>query len=124
MATQIFKVPREVEGCVRWSVARSRAAVGTKLSLVCALCDRKLEVCDSFEGLPEPAEVDREHILVSVSEVHSYAKGAWRGALSEVQGNIKSGQIGVCNFNVGYFDATLPSFQKKCILAFVDVDLH
>jgi hypothetical protein len=123
MATQIFKVPRAIEGCVV-ECGSFKGGSATNLSLVCALCDRQLEICDSFQGLPEPADVDREHVLVSVSEVHSYAKGAWQGTLSEVQGNIsRFGDIGVCNFNVGYFDATLPSFRRKCILVFVDVDL-
>jgi O-methyltransferase len=123
MATQILKVHKEVEGCVV-ECGSFKGGSATNLSLVCALCSRKLEVCDSFQGLPEPSELDREHLLLSAKEVHSYAKGAWRGTLNEVKTNIsRYGKIEVCNFNVGYFEETLPQFREKCVLAFLDVDL-
>lgn len=123
MATQILKLPREVEGCVV-ECGSFKGGSATNLSLVCELCDRKLEVFDSFQGLPEPTQADREHVLVSLNEVHTYAKGAWQGTLEEVKRNIsRHGKIEVCNFNVGYFDETLPSFSKRCVLAFLDVDL-
>jgi O-methyltransferase len=123
MATEILKVPRSLEGCVV-ECGSFKGGSATNLSLVCALCDRKLEIFDSFQGLPEPSDLDRRHHLVSVNELHTYAKGAWHGTLDEVKANIsRYGNIGVCNFNVGYFDDTLPHFQKRCVLAFLDVDL-
>ena len=85
--------------------------VPVNLSLVCDLCHRKLEVFDSFAGLPEPFDADEEHVLVDLQEIHIYAKGAFSGALQEVRGNIaKYGKISACNFNVGYFETTLPEF--------------
>jgi hypothetical protein len=123
MATQILKVPRATEGCVV-ECGSFQGGSAANLSLVCALCDRKLEIFDSFEGLPEPSAQDKTHVLVQEGEVHTYAKGAFRGALTDVQDNVsRFGQIPVCNFNVGYFENTLPGFRKKCVLAFVDVDL-
>jgi O-methyltransferase len=124
MATQIMRVPKSVEGCVV-ECGSFKGGSATNLSLVCALCDRQMEIFDSFAGLPEPSAVDLEHKLVSLGQVHTYAKGAWKGALEEVKGNItRYGSVERCNFNVGYFDATLPSFHKKLIFAFLDVDLR
>jgi O-methyltransferase len=124
MATQIMRVPKSVEGCVV-ECGSFKGGSATNLSLVCALCDRSLEIFDSFAGLPEPSAGDVEHKLVSLGQVHTYAKGAWKGALEEVQGNItRYGNVDRCNFNVGYFDATLPNFRKKLIFAFLDVDLR
>jgi O-methyltransferase len=123
MATQILKIPRSVEGCVV-ECGTFKGGSATNLSLICDLCDRDLEIFDSFQGLPEPSDADRQHIIVGLKEVHTYAKGAWRGTLDEVKGNIgRFGEIDVCNFNVGYFDETLPRFNRKCVLAFLDVDL-
>jgi hypothetical protein len=125
MATQIMRVPKSVEGCIV-ECGSFKGGSATNLSLVCALCDRQMEIFDSFAGLPEPTEVDAEHLLVTVRQVHTYAKGAWKGGLEEVKGNItRFGDVERCNFNVGYFDASLPKFQnRKVVFAFLDVDLR
>jgi O-methyltransferase len=123
MATQILKVPREVQGCVI-ECGSFQGGSAANLSLVCALCDRKLQLFDSFEGLPEPSEDDKSHVLVGQREVHTYAKGAFRGTLDSVRRNIaRCGEISVCNFNVGFFEQSLPGFHEPCVMAFVDVDL-
>jgi hypothetical protein len=123
MATQIMRVPRSVEGCVI-ECGSFKGGSAANLSLVCALCKRKLEIFDSFQGLPEPDQSDQEHVLMGTREIHTYAKGAFQGTLDEVKRNISSyGELSVCNFNVGYFDQTLPGFSRKCILIFLDVDL-
>jgi O-methyltransferase len=123
MATEIMKVPPEVEGCVV-ECGSFKGGSAANLSLVCALCNRQLEIFDSFTGLPEPSGVDQQHILVGANEVHTYAKGAFSGTLDEVRKNISEcGDLDVCHFNVGYFDQTMPGFQKVCIMAFLDVDL-
>jgi len=123
MGTQILRVPRSVEGSVV-ECGSFKGGSAANLSLVCDLCDRKLEVFDSFAGLPEPSNTDKEHLLVNLQEIHSYEKGAYCGALPEVQANIsKYGKISACNFNVGYFENTLPHFSQKCVLVFLDVDL-
>jgi O-methyltransferase len=124
MATQIMRVPKSVEGVVV-ECGSFKGGSATNLSLVCQLCDRKMEIFDSFAGLPEPTEVDAQHLLVTVGQVHTYEKGAWKGALEEVKGNIsRYGDVGRCNFNVGYFDESLPHFKnRKIVFAFLDVDL-
>ena len=123
MATEILKIPPQVEGCVV-ECGSFKGGSAANLSLVCGLCNRQLEIFDSFAGLPEPSDVDQQHVLVGAQEVQTYAKGAFCGTLPEVEKNISQfGNIGVCNFNVGYFNQTLPGFRKRCILAFLDVDL-
>jgi O-methyltransferase len=123
MATQIMRVPSTVQGCVV-ECGSFKGGSATNLSLVCDLCNRKLEIFDSFAGLPEPGEGDKDHFVTTLEEVHRYQKGSYTGTLPEVKANItKYGKIGACNFNVGYFDTTLPHFSQKCVLAFLDVDL-
>jgi O-methyltransferase len=120
MSAQILRVPRSIEGTVV-ECGSFKGGSAANLSLVCDLCDRKLEIFDSFAGLPEPLSSD---VLVDLHEIHSYEKGAFCGALSEVQGNIsKYGAISACHFNVGYFQETLPHFSQKSVLVFLDVDL-
>lgn len=123
MATQILRVPRSIEGCVV-ECGSYKGGSAANLSLICDLCNRKLEIFDSFAGLPEPSTSDKSHVLVNFQEIHTYEKGAFRGPLDEVKGNIsKFGKISACHFNVGYFDQTLPHFSQKCALIFLDVDL-
>ena len=123
MATQILRVPASIEGCVV-ECGSFKGGSAANLSLVCDLCHRKLEIFDSFAGLPEPFTTDKEHVLVDLHEIHIYAKGAFCGPLEEVRGNItKYGKISPCHFNVGYFDQTLAHFSSPCVLIFLDVDL-
>ena len=124
MATQIMKIPRSIEGCVV-ECGSFKGGSAVNLSLACDLCGRRMEIFDSFAGLPEPSSADKQHRLLNVSQVHTYEKGAWKGVLDEVKANIaKYGRIEVCNFNVEYFDQTLPSFRTATVFAFLDVDLR
>lgn len=124
MAIKILNIPRAVDGCVV-ECGSYKGGSTANLSLVCDLCGRTLEVFDSFEGLPEPSGSDKSHVIVDKKEIHTYSKGAWRGSLDEVKRNIsKYGKIKICNFNVGYFNETLPHFHKKCAFVFLDVDLR
>src|SRR5271169_4163750 len=75
MATQILKVPKALEGCVV-ECGSFKGGSAANLSLVCGLCDRHLEIFDSFQGLPEPSSRDQEHMLINAQQVHTYAKGA------------------------------------------------
>jgi O-methyltransferase len=124
MATRILQIPKSLAGCVvECGSFKGRSAAN--LSLACALCNRRLQIFDSFEGLPEPSAGDRRHELLNSREIHTYTKGSWRGSLDEVRQNIsRYGAIGACDFSAGYFEQTLPDFREPCILAFVDVDLR
>ena len=124
MATRILNIPKSIEGCVV-ECGCYKGGSSANLSLICAFCNRQLEVFDSFEGLPQPSEHDKAHIILDTHEVHTYSKGAWYASLEEVKRNIsRYGKISVCNFHVGYFDNTLPKFKKKCAFIFLDVDLR
>jgi O-methyltransferase len=124
MATSIMQVPKHVEGAVV-ECGSYKGGSTTNLSLVCKLVKRRLEVCDSFEGLPEPAEADRKHINLSKGQIETYSKGDFVGALDEVKRNITTyGDISVCTFHKGYYEDTLPHFKEKCVFMFLDVDLR
>ncbi len=121
LATRIMKVPPSTDGCV----VECGCYVGgstANLSLVCALTGRRLEVFDSFEGLPDASDLANK---VLGKRKATYSPGDYRGTLEEVKTNVSRwGDIRVCGFNVGYFDDTLPGFDAECVLAFLDVDLR
>lgn len=122
MATALLKLPKALPGCVV-ECGTYKGVSATNLSLICTLVGRKLEIFDSFEGLPEPSAQDKEHSIIGTQETHYYEKGWWEGTLEEVKGNIKTyGNIDVCNFHKGYFNQTLPHFRETCAQIFVDVD--
>jgi hypothetical protein len=93
-----------------------------KLSLVAQASGRRLLVCDSFAGLPEPGQADRG--LVTLHN-QPYAKGMYAGTLDEVRGNVAAfGAPEVCEYHRGYFHATLPGLRENELsCAFLDVDL-
>lgn len=123
MATEVMKVPAALPGSVV-ECGSFKGGSTANLSLICALCRRKLEVFDSFAGLPEPSAGDGAHLVVDASEVHTYQKGAYCGNLPEVKANVERfGRIEICNFTPGYFEQTLPNFTNPCVFIFVDVDL-
>ena len=93
------------------------------LSLVCKIVHRRLHIFDSFEGLPEPSNQDKGHLVLGQQEIHTYSKGSWCGSLEEVKRNISQcGEISVCVFHRGYFKETLPPLHEKCVLVWLDVD--
>jgi O-methyltransferase len=115
-------VPASVEGCV---VECGTYAGGStaNLSLVCALVGRELEVFDSFEGLPVPDA--REDVEVLGGGGDRYHAGQFSASLELVRGSVASwGDIGVCHFHVGFFEDTMPAFERPCVAAFIDVDLR
>lgn len=116
MALKIFETPPEVEGvileCGTW-----KGGSAANLSLVCKMTGRKLVIYDSFEGLPEKTEGDRE--------ADSYSVGEYAGTLDEVKSNIrKYGHIESCEFVQGWFSDTLPHLNRPVLIAFLDVDLE
>jgi len=99
-----------------------KGASATNLSLACGVAKRELWVCDSFEGLPEPAHYDRVHQCPGWTE--HYERGQYHGTFEEVRANIERfGNLSRCHFLKGYFSDTLPSFRQRIALTFCDVDL-
>jgi len=122
MATSLLRVPKDLTGVVV-ECGTYKGVSATNLSLICRLVNRRLEIFDSFEGLPEPNAEDKAHVVMDTKEIHSYEKGSWCGTLDEVRSNIaRYGDINVCNFRKGYFNQTLPHFTEKCVQVFVDAD--
>lgn len=115
MALMILETPPEVKGdiieCGSWKGGSS-----ANLSLVARMTGRKLRIFDSFQGLPESQEIDREGF---------YTTGDYCGTLDEVKRNItKYGAIECCEFIQGWFEDTLPTLDQPVLLAFLDVDLE
>ena len=116
MGLKVFETPPEVEGavieCGTW-----KGGSAVNLSLVCQMTGRKLLIYDSFEGLPEKEEGDREAV--------GYNVGDYCGTLDEVKSNIsKYGSIESCEFIQGWFKDTLPQLDQPILLAFLDVDFE
>ena len=123
MAAAILRIPKDVEGDVV-ECGCYLGGTSANLSLVSALTGRRLIVCDSFEGLPEPAEYDRAHFAVHTGHTDTYEKAMFAASLETVRDNIsRCGNLEVCEFVVGFFDRTLPGLDRKVALAFLDVDL-
>jgi O-methyltransferase len=124
MLTSIMNVPASIEGCIV-ECGSYKGSSTASLSLAARFCGRRLEVFDSFAGLPEPDTTDQTHTILGRHKVHTYAKGSWSGSLEEVRSNLsRYGDISVCHFNAGYFEQTLPTFQQQCVFVFLDVDLR
>lgn len=125
MAARIFQISRAWQGEVI-ECGSYKGASTANLSLACALVGRKLVVCDSFEGLPDPSDNDRFHVQEIKGKHKEYKKGQYAGALEEVRANIERyGDITVCEFVKGYFEETLPSLHQRIfVFIFLDVDLN
>lgn len=123
IATRMLELPRAVEGRVV-ECGTYKGGSAANLSLACALAGRRLEVFDSFEGLPKPTSDDQAHLVLDRLQIHSYDEGDWRGTTGEVSDNIaRYGDPSVVSLHPGYFEQTLPEFQAACIVVFADVDL-
>jgi hypothetical protein len=96
-----------------------------KLSLLARATGRRLYVCDSFEGLPEPRDRG-EALLEGHGDTFNveFRAGQYRGELEEVEANVRRyGAIDVCEFRPGYFDRSLQALDVRPALVFIDVDL-
>jgi O-methyltransferase len=123
LAAAILRVPRSVRG----DVVECGCYLGgssVNLSIVCALTGRRLIICDSFEGLPEPREYDRSHLAIHVGHTDNYFKGQFAGPIDTVKSNLaRYGNLDVCDFRVGFFDVTMRQLEGSLVAAFLDVDL-
>lgn len=82
------------------------------LSSTCDYLGLRLEVFDSFAGLPE---IDSNY----------YKPGDFYGSLEEVTGNVtRFGAINSVNFNKGFFSDSLKDKQIEPMMIWMDVDLQ
>jgi len=98
-------------------------ASSAKLSIVAAMTDRKLYVCDSFEGLPESTTQERSWKTIQ-GDPTGYQRGQYAATLDTVKQNVADyGNIEACIFVPGYFCNSLPTLDVKPAFVFSDADL-
>ena len=122
LATEIFNLPKPVEGdvieCGCWKGASSAS-----LSLVCEAVNRKLIVCDSFQGLPGNS-ADAVHSYTHLEKFAHYRAGMFAGRYEEVVRNIEQyGSLESCLFVYGWFAESLKALDCPIAFGFFDVDL-
>jgi O-methyltransferase len=117
---QILDVPKSSEGVVV-EAGTFRGGSAAKFSWACAYRARSLVVFDSFQGLPESGELHDRSIF---GDVARFKGGDYKGSLDAVKQNIsKYGRIETCEFVEGWFEDTMPAFQRPIAVGYVDVDL-
>lgn len=126
IATEILRLPPQMPGDVV-EFGCFKGGSTANLSLACQLAGRRLVVCDSFAGLPQPADgettPDLQFPLHRAKK--SYTAGQYAGSLEEVRGNVAAhGCLQVCDFVPGYFQDSLPQLNHRVATAFIDVDLR
>ena len=97
-----------------------------KLSLLAQRTGRRLYVCDSFEGLPDP-ESEGERVLRGhghgETPTIAVSPGEYAGRIDEVRQNVERfGCIDVCEFVSGFFSQSLPGLDIEPAFVFIDVD--
>jgi O-methyltransferase len=114
IVSEILRVPSSTPGVVL-EAGCFKGGSTAKLSLATRMIGRKLLVYDSFEGLPDVDQAEKDR----------FGKGEYTGALEEVKKNVsKYGALEVCEFVRGWFNQTMPSLKDPVVVAFVDVDLR
>ena len=94
-----------------------------KLSILAEKTSRKLYVCDSFQGLPDPDDKSELHCS-AVAEGMQFKPGEYRGELEEVKENIRRfGCLDACEFVPGFFSESLPGLDVDPAFIYIDVDL-
>jgi len=126
LVDQIFRVPKSLNGDVVECGSYSGSSTAS-LSLACNLTNRRLIICDSFEGLPRPGEDEKYSVMSDTEKYYHWQEGefAVEGGLNEVKKNVERyGNIEVCKFVKGYFQDTLKTIKTDSIvLIFEDVDI-
>jgi O-methyltransferase len=119
---EILSIPPETEGCIV-EAGCFKGGSAAKFSIFTKKVGRQFVLFDSFEGLPENQEEHAESV-----QGHSikdwFRQGNFAGTLDEVRHNVTTyGEIDGCEFIKGWFDDTLPQFNRPVVAAYLDVDL-
>jgi hypothetical protein len=99
-----------------------------KLSILAEMTDRKLVVFDSFEGLPEVDDDQKNdlHARRGSEWVSPWTAGRYACSLDGVRATVERyGEISPCSFVKGWFSDTVvaQNVPQAVALAFVDVDI-
>lgn len=121
MAMKLLEVPTKTKGdvveCGCW-----KGGSTINLSIICEITGRRLHVYDSFEGLPQPKKGDP---IAQKTFKDGWLPGVFGGTLAEVKGNVQRyGDISVCDFHPGWFEATLADHDSTIVMMFLDVDFY
>jgi O-methyltransferase len=120
-ATTVLRIPPGTPGVIV-EAGCFKGGSTAKFSLAARAAGRTLVVFDSFEGIP-PNEEDHGHNLFGQHTPHFHA-GSYAGGLQEVQANVaKWGAPEVCEYVPGWFENSMPGFDRPVAAAYVDVDL-
>src|SRR5215471_2335525 len=91
----VLRVPPSIKGDLL-EIGCYKGRSTASLSRVCKLTKRRLIVCDTFAGLPEPG-ADQYVFNLHHSETIEYRAGEYCGTLAEVQNNVRRfGCLEVC----------------------------
>jgi O-methyltransferase len=120
IAQSIFMIPAFQKGVIV-EAGTYKGGSTVKLSLIAKIVGRQLIIFDSFAGIPFNKEIQSN--LFS-TETFLISKGAYNGSLNEVRTNIaKLGVPEVCIYKKGWFEKTMPLFNRPVVAIFLDVDL-
>ncbi len=116
----IFSMPAATKGVIV-EAGSFKGGSTAKISLAAHIAQRKFVVFDSFEGIPGHQEKHGKNIFGGDAY---FPKGSYLGSLEEVKKNVaRFGHLESCEFIKGFFDATMPSFTRPVVTAYIDVDL-
>ena len=122
---ELFKVSVKARGDVVECGCYDGASTAV-LSVACKLVGRKLHVCDSFEGLPEP-EADEKVTIRTGKTFYHWKEGEFAspGGVEGVRQRVAQfGAVESCEFVKGFFCDTLPNLPvDSAVLVFEDADL-
>jgi hypothetical protein len=122
ISREILNIPKKIKGDII-ECGTYKGSTATTLSIVAAMTNRKLWICDSFSGLPSDDQGllrNYPHLMVS----GRYKKNMYSGSQIEVMNNIiKYGEFKSCDFVKGFFAKTLKKINARYSFVFVDVDL-
>jgi O-methyltransferase len=118
--SQILDFRNDIDGVVV-EAGTYLGASAAKFSWACAHRGRRLVIFDSFEGLPNH---DEPHDHTIFGEEAKFNQGDYKGSLDTVEKNIRRyGRFGNCEFVKGWYEDTMPTFDRSVIVAYTDVDL-
>ena len=116
----LLRMPADLPGCLV-EAGCYKGGSAAKISIVARHLGRELVLFDSFEGLPA---VEENHRTSVFGRAVAFKQGDWCGTLDEVKRNITShGEPSACRFVQGWFEDTMPAFDKPIAAMYVDVDL-
>jgi O-methyltransferase len=119
--TAILSTPQSTPGVVI-EAGCFKGGSTAKLSLAAAAAGRQLFAFDSFQGIPDNDEVNQGNLDGGANVI--FKSGDYCGTLDAVKRNIgTAGRLDVCSFMQGWFEETMPHFNKPVIAGYIDVDL-